>query len=282
MTSGGAARFRAPVGLTVDADDILYVADTGNRRIRKVLADGTVTTLAGSGEVGAMDGAGDSAEFDAPAAVTTDGFGDLLVGELTYSAIRRLTPDTVVVQVETSLNGFGDLAVSRPLSGLEMGATYYFRVYATNGGGSDYGDILSFSTMEVVSSPFVAWQIENFEGDAENPLIAGPLADPSGDRVVNIIKYAHLLDPNVATQNGLPVIGQDGGNLTITYVKNRAATDLIYEVEWSTNLTDWITEGVSEVITDDTPPDHQIITASIARGVDPVKFARLRVTFVQP
>ena len=279
---GGAARFRAPVGLTVDADDILYVADTGNRRIRKVLADGTVTTLAGSGEVGAMDGAGDSAEFDAPAAVTTDGFGDLLVGELTYSAIRRLTPDTVVVQVETSLNGFGDLAVSRPLSGLEMGATYYFRVYATNGGGSDYGDILSFSTMEVVSSPFVAWQIENFEGDAENPLIAGPLADPSGDRVVNIIKYAHLLDPNVATQNGLPVIGQDGGNLTITYVKNRAATDLIYEVEWSTNLTDWITEGVSEVITDDTPPDHQIITASIARGVDPVKFARLRVTFVQP
>jgi len=279
---GTAARFSSPLGLAIGVGELLYVADSGNERIRKVLTDGTVSTLAGSEGTGGFDAAGDLATFDAPVSVTATTLGDVLVGELNHSTIRRLTPDTNIVQVETDLNGFGPVAVSLPLSGLEIGATYYFRARATNGGGSDIGEILSFTLEEVVSSPFVAWRILEFEGDADNETIAGPLADPSHDGVVNIIKYAHLIDPNVASQDGLPVVGQDGGNLTLTYVKNRAATDLIYEVEWSTNLTDWFTVGVTEVITDDTPPDRQIITASIARGADPVKFARLSVRFIQP
>jgi sugar lactone lactonase YvrE len=46
---GSAARFRTPSAVAVDTAGNLYVADYGNHTIRKIAADGTVTTLAGSG-----------------------------------------------------------------------------------------------------------------------------------------------------------------------------------------------------------------------------------------
>ena len=44
--SGASARFYNPAGLIVDGSGTLYVADRGNHRIRKVDADGNVTTIA--------------------------------------------------------------------------------------------------------------------------------------------------------------------------------------------------------------------------------------------
>ena len=47
------AKFSGPQGVAVDSLGIVYVADRGNNRIRKVTTDGTVTTFAGSGVFGA-------------------------------------------------------------------------------------------------------------------------------------------------------------------------------------------------------------------------------------
>lgn len=70
---GAAAGFRSPKGITTDGAN-LYVADSGNRRIRKiVIATGAVTTLAGSGVSGDADGAGAAAAFNNPEDLTTDG-----------------------------------------------------------------------------------------------------------------------------------------------------------------------------------------------------------------
>ena len=44
------AVLREPMGVAVDLDGNLYIADTGNRRIRKVGTDGIITTVAGNGE----------------------------------------------------------------------------------------------------------------------------------------------------------------------------------------------------------------------------------------
>ncbi len=131
------------------------------------------------------------------------------------------------------------------------------------------------------SSTFASWQVENFGSDSDDPLIAGPLADPSDDGVINLLKYAFGLDPNLASRDGLPQAGQDGDDFTLTYTKNLDATDLTYEVEWSTDLIDWSSVGVGEsILAEDIAT--QTIKASIASGADISKFLRLRIDRIQP
>jgi hypothetical protein len=60
---GNDASFFGPTGITRDASGTLYVVDAINNRIRKILPDGTVVTLAGS-TAGFQNGAGSSAQFN--------------------------------------------------------------------------------------------------------------------------------------------------------------------------------------------------------------------------
>jgi sugar lactone lactonase YvrE len=57
------ARFVSPRTLAADASGAVFVSDTGAHRIRRIAADGTVTTVAGDGVAGTMEGAGNVAEF---------------------------------------------------------------------------------------------------------------------------------------------------------------------------------------------------------------------------
>ncbi len=72
--TGTTARFFNPQGVTTDGTN-LYVADSGNSTIRKVvIATGETTTLAGSaGALGSTDGTGTEAKFYNPQGITTDG-----------------------------------------------------------------------------------------------------------------------------------------------------------------------------------------------------------------
>jgi len=81
--TGTAARFNAPGGVVADGAGNLYVADTGNNTIRKiVIATRAVTTIAGTaGLVGGSDGTGAAARFREPNAIALDGAGNLYVGD---------------------------------------------------------------------------------------------------------------------------------------------------------------------------------------------------------
>ncbi len=57
------AEFNGPRDVAVDASGVVYVSDGGNHRIRRILTDGTVETLAGDGNAGFYDGPGQGAEF---------------------------------------------------------------------------------------------------------------------------------------------------------------------------------------------------------------------------
>jgi hypothetical protein len=67
---GHNARFNSPTGITIHGDT-LYVADTGNHRIRKITALGRVTTVAG-GVAGFRDGPSAEAQFNFPTGVAAD------------------------------------------------------------------------------------------------------------------------------------------------------------------------------------------------------------------
>jgi len=63
------ARFSTPSGVAIAADGALFVADTGNHRIRRIAPDGEVSTVAGSGIVGLRDGRAMDAQFNGPIGV---------------------------------------------------------------------------------------------------------------------------------------------------------------------------------------------------------------------
>jgi len=87
------ARFRLPWRSTVDKAGNIYVADRDNHCIRKIAADGTVSTLAGSGTAGFADGSKDAAMFNQPLDVAVDDAGNVFVADNLNHRIRKITPD---------------------------------------------------------------------------------------------------------------------------------------------------------------------------------------------
>ncbi|HEY5850554.1 MAG TPA: gluconolaconase [Lysobacter sp.] len=113
---GAQAQFNGPIGVAVDKDGRVYVADTYNDRIRVIAPDGTVSTLAGGERPGYQDGLGTQARFDTPTGLAIDGFGRVWVADTRNNAVRRVTPRG---DVDTVLRGAPDDAnpvVHRPLS----------------------------------------------------------------------------------------------------------------------------------------------------------------------
>jgi sugar lactone lactonase YvrE len=85
------AMFDAPIGIAVDKAGNLYVADTYNDRIRKITTDGQVTTLAGSGIAGYVDGQAEQSRFDTPCGIAVDEHGNVFVADTGNNAIRKIT-----------------------------------------------------------------------------------------------------------------------------------------------------------------------------------------------
>lgn len=88
---GTAASFFGPDGVAVDSSGDVYVVDSGNHKIRKITPAGVVTTLAGSGALGAVDGTGSAASFYVPLGVAVDSSGNMYVADPSNNLIRKIT-----------------------------------------------------------------------------------------------------------------------------------------------------------------------------------------------
>jgi sugar lactone lactonase YvrE len=87
---GAAAQFNGPIGVAVDADGVVYVADTYNDRIRRISIHGEVTTIAGGKRAGLTDGVAAQALFDTPTGLALSAAGELYIADTGNSAIRKL------------------------------------------------------------------------------------------------------------------------------------------------------------------------------------------------
>ena len=105
--AGTAAQLNTPTGLAVDAQGVIYVADTGNHRIRKIDA-GQVSTFAGTGVPGATMGPPLSASFNSPRGVTVDPWGVVYVTDYFGVALRKIT--TTVNSISNYIYGGVGLA----------------------------------------------------------------------------------------------------------------------------------------------------------------------------
>jgi uncharacterized repeat protein (TIGR01451 family) len=104
--TGAAAQFNYPFGVAADSKGNVYVADSGNCTIRKIVAaTGVVTTLAGAaGVVGYADGTGPTAQFSNPYSVAVDSAGSTVyVADTFNQVVRKINVSTGAV---TTLAGY--------------------------------------------------------------------------------------------------------------------------------------------------------------------------------
>jgi uncharacterized protein (TIGR03437 family) len=89
-----AGSISAPRGVVVDDNGDIFIADTGNNRIRQVTPDGVIHTIAGQAAAGFSGDGGPaaSAQISAPGGLLLDGAGDLYFADTGNNRVRRLVP----------------------------------------------------------------------------------------------------------------------------------------------------------------------------------------------
>jgi sugar lactone lactonase YvrE len=120
---GTDAQFFFPRGVAVDNAGNVYVADTYNNIIRKISADGVVSTLAGSaGQAGYVDGVGTAARFNDPSGIAVDANGIVYVSDTDNGTIRMIGRDGRVSTLAGNAGRRGDA------DGEESDASFYYPV----------------------------------------------------------------------------------------------------------------------------------------------------------
>lgn len=92
---GTNASFNSPGGIAIDASDNLYVADQQGNLIRKISPAGSVTTFAGSGNGGSLNGPNLISGFSNPDGLVVDKVGNLFVADTKNNLIRKISAGSV-------------------------------------------------------------------------------------------------------------------------------------------------------------------------------------------
>jgi sugar lactone lactonase YvrE len=137
--TGSAARFAQPYDVVVLPDGDLAVSDQDNHRIRRVTLAGVVTSLAGSGTSGTIDGPAAVAQFVAPQGLALAPDGTLYVTDIKAHFVRALAADAVSTVVGDGTAGFLDSDDPRGarlygIEGIDADAT---RLVIADGNGGD-------------------------------------------------------------------------------------------------------------------------------------------------
>jgi hypothetical protein len=144
-------------------------------------------------------------------------------------------------------------------------------------------------SLTVNPTPYAVWKSEVFTAaQLADPAISGDTADPAGDGIPNLMKYALALDPFMNGIGGLPAgsiaTTGSGDYLTLTYTQVISATDITYNVQVSTDLQTW-NSGPGYTATAGTTTNPGGLTETVTvqaltpvSAANPEQFIQLQVT----
>lgn len=186
---GASAQFKSPTDVAVDAEGKnIYVADWWNHKIRKIVADGTVSTVGGSTQ-GFMDGLGANAQFNFPSGVVLDTMGNVYVADQENSKIRKVTIDGSVGTFSGSVPGNAD--------GVLLSAQFEYpsAVAIDNNGVMYVADEYNHSIRKITPAGVVSTFAGSDEGFADGPATSAKFKRPTGlavDAAGNVYVADHL------------------------------------------------------------------------------------------
>jgi hypothetical protein len=224
------ARFDQPTGIALDSDGNLVIADTGNHRIRKVTLGTTraVSTIAGSGSSGLVDGAPATARFKSPRGVAFA--GTIFVADSKNNVIRAIYPALTITSVTPAVAAAA-AEVRIAGSGFVNGQT-----------------AVAFGSQPAARVTFVS----------STELLAAVPALPSGRYDVNVTVsgatatlaggFTLDADPPAISATAAPTpnaAGWNNANVRVTFL----CTDALSGIASCTAPVDVITEGAALVVT---------------------------------
>lgn len=87
---GTLAKFNSPNGITIDAADNLYIADSYNNKIRKITTSGAVSTIVGKNTAGSIDGSAQQATLSSPKGITFNSSGNIIFTDQRSQKVRKV------------------------------------------------------------------------------------------------------------------------------------------------------------------------------------------------
>jgi sugar lactone lactonase YvrE len=156
-------------GLATDSAGNLFIADTGNHRVRKVSPSRVITTIAGNGQQGfSGDGAAAAlASLNNPASVAVDTAGNVFIADTGNVRVRKVSPSGIISTVagngvyDNSQSGPASQSPMYPPSGIavDQAGSLYMGLIVNSGGALgtvSASGVLSLIPLPVVScSPFI-------------------------------------------------------------------------------------------------------------------------------
>ena len=238
---GTNAQFNHPQALAIDSAGQIYVADTWNYTVRKITADGTVTTLAGrAGYSGSVDGATNRARFNGPTGIAVDNTGTVFVTEFWSHTIRQISASGAVTTIVGKAGSWGDS------DGVNDTARFFQpTAIVTAGGGNLFVLDSGNQTLRQLTLNDTNWNVStvagisgvagNIDGNGSSAQLffaVGLAIDSNGllylaDTGNNTIRISSLVPPRIHA---------DGGDGAVSLSWRTSAPN--YSVETTSNVTD--------------------------------------------
>ena len=309
---GSVARFNRPMSIAVDSGTNLYIGDRSNQTIRKmVLVNGiwNVTTIGGTAALtGTVGGMGSDARFNGPAGVAVSSNGNLLVADASNDRISVGTLSIPGITSGLSMTGTNGVALSYTITASNAPVNYYATglpswlslntstgvisgtpttsgTFVTSiGAGNQFGFGTATWILTVLpsGSAYQTWQSLVFTApQLSHPTISGDTANPTGDGISNLMKYALGMNPNVSyssTSPQMPYRGvmTVGSNQYLTLTFTGSATDVTYSVQGISDLIGaWTTLYSSQ---SGTAPGTVTVSDTVPMSSTTKRFMRLQVS----
>ncbi|MEN8226061.1 MAG: T9SS type A sorting domain-containing protein [Bacteroidota bacterium] len=119
------AKFKQPINICMDDSGNMYVSDFLNQRIRKISADMMVTTIAGNGNDGYLDGPAMDAMFNYPRGICLDDTGNIYIGDSWNHRIRKISTDGMVSTWAGGGSNIGVQSVGGYVDASDTAARFY-------------------------------------------------------------------------------------------------------------------------------------------------------------